>query len=202
MRVFYCLIMFVFLVFNMDAALAIVSVEDMVKIKKLEDYFNKMKSLKAVFHQTDVNGSLSEGRFFLQRPGRMRIEYIRPDQKLIVADGQWFIYHDPVMEETTRIPLDSSPANIILKNHVSFSEGVTVLDFSDEDKDTVEVTLARNDEPGMGSLTLTFKREPLTLLQWIVHNPQGGDTVVKISSVKTSDKQLPPELFRFDRLRF
>jgi outer membrane lipoprotein-sorting protein len=173
---------------------------DEAKVKKIESYFNQLKTMKAYFFQMNPNGSLSEGKFFISRPGKMRIQYEWPKDKLIIADGTWFIYYDEPMDEVSYIPLDSSPANIILKEKVNFSEDVDISDFSEKGPD-VKLTLVKKEEPEAGKLTLVFSKKPFQLKQWVIVDAQGLETTVNIEQVQTN-VPLEKSLFVFERMSF
>lgn len=167
------------------------------KIRWIEGYFNQLKSLRAHFVQQNPNGTLSEGQFFLLRLGRMRIQYAHPDKRLMVADGNMFIYADPLNDEVSRIRLQVSPAFIILKEHVSFTEdNFRVTQFSDEG-DQVRLTVVNDDEPDYGSLTLIFDKKPFQLSKWEIMSQNGQQTSVELSHIQKGIP-LDPKLFEFE----
>ncbi|MBX9697404.1 MAG: outer membrane lipoprotein carrier protein LolA [Alphaproteobacteria bacterium] len=170
--------------------------QDAEKIRWVEGYFNRLKTMKASFTQVNPDGSLSRGDFYLSRPGRMRIQYAHPDKRLMVADGDMFIYADPQNDEVSRIRLQVSPAFIILKEHVSFSkDNFRVIDFSDQGE-TVMLTVVNDDEPEYGNLTLTFDKKPFQLKQWDIVTQNGQHTTVALSHIQ-KDVKLDAKLFIF-----
>lgn len=167
------------------------------KIRWVEGYFNRLKTLQASFTQVNPDGSLSKGNFYLYRPGRMRIQYAHPDKRLMVADGDMFIYADPQNDEVSRIRLQVSPAFIILKEHVSFSkDNFRVTDFGDSGE-TVMLTVVNDDEPEYGSLTLTFDKKPFQLKQWDIVTQNGQHTTVLLSHIQ-KDVKLEDKLFVYE----
>ena len=44
-------------------------------LSQIELYLNNIKNLSAKFVQETSDGNIAEGKFFLSRPGKMRIEY-------------------------------------------------------------------------------------------------------------------------------
>lgn len=172
-------------------------VEDAAKIRWIEGYFNQLKTLKANFTQQNPDGSESKGVFYLLRPGRMRIQYASPDKRLMVADGTMFIYADPVNDEVSKIMLPVSPAYIILKDHVSFTEdNFRITQFSD-DGSAVELTVVNDDEPEYGSLTLIFDKKPFQLSRWEITSQQGQRTTVDLTNIEKGVK-LDNKLFEFE----
>lgn len=49
-------------------------------IKKIETYLNNIKSLEATFVQMASNGATAEGRLFIEKPNKIRMEYGRSDK--------------------------------------------------------------------------------------------------------------------------
>jgi outer membrane lipoprotein-sorting protein len=165
-------------------------------LARVEAYLNGVKSIRARFMQISSTGELAEGDFYLLRPGKMRIEYRPPVPVLIVADGTWLIYYERELGQVSYIPLDSTPAGILVADKISLlDDAVTVTGF-ERDSSTVRVTLVRTESPEEGSLTLVFNDKPMALKKWTVVDAQG--IVTNVSLVDASyDVPLDPNLFRF-----
>ena len=88
---------------------------DNERIKKIEDYLNKLNNITSNFIQTNSNGLKAEGKIFLSKPGKLRIEYKKKDTLLIVADGKWLHYFDIELNEKQSIIIEKSPAWVLLK---------------------------------------------------------------------------------------
>lgn len=164
-------------------------------LKTLETYLNNARTLTADFEQIDNNGKLSHGKFYLSRPGKLRLQYIDPTPLKIIADGQFLIHHDPSTKEITTMAISETPAEFILRQHIRFDEGVKVIQF-EEEGNTYKVKLAKNKAAETGTLTLKFSKNPLKLVQWIVIDSQGLDTTVNLTNLKTNIL-VDPTLFVF-----
>jgi len=82
---------------------------------KLGRYLDDLKSFEAQFRQTlrDSRGRITEeanGRLYLEKPGRFRWEYAKPNEQLIVSDGKNLWLFDVDLEQVTVKPLDASLA--------------------------------------------------------------------------------------------
>lgn len=165
-------------------------------VGRIEDYLNRIETVRAQFLQASSNGELAEGELYISRPGRLRIEYQPPVPILVVADGTFLIYNDRELNQVSYIPLGSTPAGILLDERISLTGGdLTITGFTKE-KGTFHVTLVRTDNPMEGSLTLVLTDAPLTLRKWAVTDAQG--IVTNVSLVKAEfGVPLDPELFRF-----
>lgn len=154
-------------------------------LKMVETYLNEAHTFTADFEQIDSAGKLSHGKFYLSRPGKLLLQYTDPTPLTIIADGQFLIHHDSSTQETTTMALSETPAEFILRKNIRFDEGIKVIHFQ-EQTNTYKVTLARSAAAETGTLTLKFSKKPLKLVQWIVIDSQGLDTMVNLTNLKTN----------------
>jgi len=171
------------------------SPEDQILISRIEAYLDGITTVEAGFVQMSAQGQYAKGRFYLQRPGRMRFEYAPPTPYLLVADGTWFIYVDQELEQVTYLPLGKTPAGLLLREHFSFSEGLVVTGL-EKRPNTVRVDVVDASQPDVGHVTLTLARRPLSLKSWTVHDPQGQRIQVTLVDPKYG-APLDSSLFRF-----
>ncbi len=64
---------------------------------------------------------------------------------------------------------------------------------------TIRVTVVEAAHPDLGSLTMVFTENPLSLRQWTVVDQQGRRTTVTLSDVQTG-VALDPRLFQYQYL--
>ena len=165
-------------------------------IKKIEEYFNGIQTIKSKFYQTSDNGATAEGNFYVLKPNKMRLEYNPPHPIEVVADGYYLIFHDKKLEQVTYLDLDDNPAAMILKENFSFDkEGLTITDFSTE-PGLISVSVTKKSQPNTGKITLIFKDKPLTLKQWRVTDAQQITTLVTLNNMETNIT-VDPALFKF-----
>lgn len=162
-------------------------------LRQIETYLNKIKTLKASFEQSNPDGSLQSGLFFLQRPGKMRLKYNPPAQHIIISDGNFLIFYNPDLDERTNVPLDATPAEFLVKDEVNLSRDTKILDIVEGDN-TYRVTLARQEDPDSGTLTLVFETSPLALKEWIIQDQNDSVTHVILKNLQEG-VTLPSALF-------
>ncbi|MCB2049723.1 MAG: outer membrane lipoprotein carrier protein LolA, partial [Novosphingobium sp.] len=68
-----------------------------------------ISTLKADFTQSDRNGQVVSGKLTLKRPGRIRFEYDKSVNMLIVADGNSLNVIDYDVRQVQRWPIKNSP---------------------------------------------------------------------------------------------
>lgn len=175
---------------------AALSPADRADLARIAAYLDGIHTLKAHFLQIAPDGSSAEGTAWMARPGRMRFQYDPPAPLLLIAGHGVFTYYDRELRQVTEIPLGQTPLGILLAEHVSFSDGVTVTGF-ERLPGQIQVTLVRTASPGDGSLTLVFSDNPLALRQWSVVDAQRQETRVTLYDVELGGT-FDPALFTFN----
>lgn len=165
-------------------------------IKKVETYLNNVTSLEATFVQMASNGGTAEGRLFIKKPNKIRMEYADPTNVLIVGDGQYIVYNDLELGQVTHIDYDDIPASLILANDIAIDgKNIKVTDFY-QDSGTTTITLEYAKKSDVGPITLVFSNNPMELKQWKIVDPQSVEVTVSIYDVK-KDVELSDSLFKF-----
>ena len=166
--------------------------QDRADLGRIEAYLNGLTTLKARFLQVAPDGSTAGGIAWLERPGRMRFQYDPPSPLLLVAGHGLVVFYDKQLDQTTNIPLGSTPLGILLADHIALSGTITVVGMARQ-TGQLQVTLERAASPGDGTLTLVFSDPPLTLRQWVVVDSQRQETRVSLFDVQlggTFDQQM------------
>lgn len=166
--------------------------QDMDDLRRVEMLLESIDTLQARFTQVSETQGYSEGDFFLDRPGRMRIEY--DDQPyLYVADGFWLTFYDEELDQRSDALLGSTLADFITREDVSLEGDVTVVDVR-RSSEELAVDLVQTDDPGAGMLSLIMNRDPMTLKRWVVLDSQGYSTEVYLQDIQYG-VDLPGSLF-------
>lgn len=170
---------------------------DAETLKKAETYLNGITTLKSRFVQVNPDGGNYNGDLFISRPGRMRLVYDPPTPMLMVADGKFLIYVDTQMNDASHLDLNETPAGLILKENLSFSDPSVKLVGVKREAGTVEITAAMAKDPAAGQLTLVFSEGPFELRQWRVLDAQNKEVVVTLENAQKG-VSLDRSLFRYD----
>ncbi len=147
-------------------------------LQRVEAYLNSITTLDSRFVQTNQDHTRLSGSFQLKRPHFLRFAYDDPPT-LLIARGQKLIFRDGETDEVTEGSVDLSPARFLLEPRIRFGSDVLVTGLQ-RDSGYVAITLESVDEPGMGSLSLIFREEPMTLEQWLVRDAQGITTRITL----------------------
>ena len=130
-------------------------------LAKVEDYLNHVNTLEAAFVQMASNGATSEGKLYISKPSKIRMEYAPPTDILIVGGGDEIIFHDKELDQITNIDYSDVPGTKILTETIKI-DGKTLkaTDFY-KDAGSTTITLEYTKEKDMGPITLVFSNKPL-----------------------------------------
>lgn len=177
----------------MLAAPAVVRAQNAGDLVRISNYLNGISTMEGNFVQVGPDGDLSEGLFYMRRPGRIRFEYQPPNPSLIVADGFWVGVYDTLDNTLDRFPLNETPLDLLLRDRVNLrDEGA--IESIERSAGQLRVRAIDPDAPDQGSITMIFNDNPLELNQWIVIDGQGLATTVALSDTRRNVK-LDPNLF-------
>ncbi|MBQ8465483.1 MAG: outer membrane lipoprotein carrier protein LolA [Alphaproteobacteria bacterium] len=174
--------------------------KDAQKVQQVEDYLNNVRTLKASFVQTASNGSTAEGKLFVEKPNKIRMEYNAPTNVLIVGNGDYIIYNDKDLDQVTNIDYDDIPASLILANNIRIDGKQIKVSNYYEDDGSVVITLRYPSKPEIAPITMTFTKKPFALRQWSIVDPQSVEVIVSLYDVE-SDTVLDEGLFKFKKAK-
>ena len=168
------------------------------ELQRIAAYLNGIHTMSARFQQVANNGGVSSGRLWVSRPGRMRFEYEQPATLALLADAGYVYQWDKELKQTAKVELRSTPAWFILRDPITFGGDVIVTRY-EQGPGTIRVTVVEAARPDLGSLSLVFTENPLSLRQWTVVDQQGRHTTVSLSDVQIG-VALDPRLFQYQYL--
>ncbi len=167
-------------------------------LTKIENYLNNISTLEAGFVQMSSNGGSAEGKIYIEKPSKIRMEYTAPDQLLIVGNGEYIIYNDKELDQITNIDYKDIPATMILSNKIKFDgKNLKVTDFY-KDGGQTSVTVEMPNSPGVKPITLIFDNSPFRLKQWKVIDQQNIEVTISLFDAE-QDKKLSENLFKFNK---
>ena len=182
-KVKYCLIFSYFFLIIFDSQVSNASVNTEKLSSQIENFFKNLATLEADFIQVGPSGNVSNGKIYLDLPGKLRIDYKNPNNLLITSKGFWIVIQDRESKTTNNIPVKSSPFSILLENKLIFknenfktehsiSSGIVTLKIKSQNEDILE------------SLIMEFSEKPFSLKKWIISDTFGEKTTVLIQNAK------------------
>ena len=171
-------------------------------VQRIEDYLTGINTLRGRFVQTAGNGGQATGEVWLKRPGKLRFEYDKPTDILIVSNGSMLLYFDRELMQTSYIPLSETPLGFLVQESVDLRnvEDYHVASLQRGDGEiALWVAQAGVDAGQPGSLRLVLQTEPMALKRWRVVDQQGTVTRVRLNDVETG-VSLDDALFDFGEI--
>ncbi|WP_298160342.1 outer membrane lipoprotein carrier protein LolA [Brevundimonas sp.] len=170
------------------------SAEDRATLATAQTYLQNLTSAQGSFVETS-GPQRREGRFWLQRPGRMRFEYTSPAGLLVVSDGDNVKRYDPRLNVFRQVPLGMTPLSTFLARNVRLDQGVRIDRVTRMQSGAFAITARDERRPNEGSVILAFAGSPLRLQEWTITDAQGGRTRTQLTSL-TPASNLASSLFR------
>jgi outer membrane lipoprotein-sorting protein len=148
------------------------SQEQLNALNTANQVFNSIRTMRGEFLQIGpTSDQLTEGVFYIARPGRVRFEYYPPSQLLIVSNGNTLEIRNNATSTVDRYPLQRTPLAPLLATNTDLTAEANIRDVMIED-DTVAIVLTRSEDGSW--LTLYFDKVTYELRQWVTLDAQGN----------------------------
>ena len=171
------------------------SAEDRATLAQAQTYLQNLTSAQGNFVETGPGGQRRTGRFWLQRPGKMRFEYTDPAGLLVVSDGNNVKRYDPRLNVFRQVPLGATPLSTFLARNVRFDQGVRIDRVTRMSSGAFAITARDARRPDEGSVILSFAGNPVRLHEWTIRDAQGGSTRTQLTLL-TPAPNLAASLFQ------
>ena len=186
-------LLLLFILFQFDVTTSSANFLDPLQLEavnSVSQYLNNIEHMEGDFIQINPNNSISEGKFYIRKPGRFRFDYTKPESLLVVSDGIWLGIIDRDLDTLDRYPIRSAPHYVIFKDNVNLLEDARILGIDFYDKFLILSIEGLTDEE-IGEITLHFHIRDeinesytnLELYEWYTVDAQGYETNVKLSNV-------------------
>ena len=173
--------------------------EQLDQINKVSGFFNGFQTLTGQFVQVGPRGNVSNGTFYISKPGKMRFEYNPPSPYLIVSDGTWVVIKNKKNKRTDHYPLSSTPLKLVLGEDVDLTKEARILDVASAEG-SITLTLASKNRSVPGRLQIVYNEATASVEQWAIVDGEGRRTTVSLSELKVGG-QHDAALFKVKRPR-
>ena len=169
-------------------------------IAKADDYFNSAGTMEADFTQIGGDGRRTDGKLYVDRPGRMRFTYDPPAALDVIADGTSVAVIDRKLHTQDLYFIAQTPLKFLLKDHIDLAQDSHIVDVTSDRTDASILIEDQQTFGGTSRIRLTFSIEPFALRQWTITDPQGYETMVSLADLDLASKP-DPALFRISSER-
>ncbi|MEL7188653.1 MAG: outer membrane lipoprotein carrier protein LolA [Pseudomonadota bacterium] len=144
-----------------------------------------ISTMKADFVQSDQRGQSVRGVMTLKRPGKIRFDYGKNADLLVVSNGKSLYMVDYEVRQVERWPIKNSPLGALLDPDRDMSKYGTLVPTNDNRVISIEVRDPKR--PEFGVINMIFVRNPsapggLQLAQWVALDAQNYRTRVRLSN--------------------
>lgn len=165
------------------------------KAQAIADHFARIRTLSGEFVQLGPKGDQVGGKFYIERPGKVRFNYDGSSGFRVISDGQSVVLENPKMKTMDLYPLSKTPLKLLLSERLDLS-GNRVRAVREEDGQTL-IQLVDKSAFGNSVITLMFDPESYELRQWTITDAQGKNTTVMVFNVQR-DVAIDQSLFKID----
>jgi outer membrane lipoprotein-sorting protein len=151
--------------------------------QKIADHFASVKTMMGEFVQFGPRGEQTGGKFYINRPGKIRFNYEEPSPMRVIADGKSVVIGNRKLKTWDIYPLSKTPLNLLLGEKIDLS--TRMVRNVKEEADLTTIVLGDRSVFGDSTITMMFDPKTYDLRQWTITDAQGKDTSVMIFNVKT-----------------
>lgn len=172
-----------FLVAMLGMAPTPVMAQGSAAAQKIADHFAAVKTMSGEFVQFGPRGEQTGGKFFINRPGKVRFNYDEPSPMRVIADGRMVVVGNQKLKTWDIYPLSKTPLNLLLGETIDLSSKM-VRDVKEE-ADLTTIVLGDKSVFGDSTITMMFDPKTYDLRQWTITDAQGKNTSVMVFNVQT-----------------
>ena len=154
--------------------------------QSIANHFSSVKTMTGEFVQFGPSGQQTGGKFFIERPGKLRFNYEAPSSVRVIADGESVVIGNRKLRTWDIYPLSKTPLRLLLSEHIDL-QGQMIKNVQVE-PDLTTIVLGDKSIFGESKITMMFDSKSFELRQWTITDPQGKDTTVMIFNVQKDVK--------------
>ena len=177
------------------------AIDTATAIAKANGWFNSNLTLTADFVQLGADGKRTDGKLYVQRPGRLRFEYAKPATLEIIADGTSVAVRDRKLATQDVYFISQTPLKFLLKDKIDLAKDTQVLEVKADERSVLILIEDKATFGGTSRIRLVFDAANFSLRQWTVTDPQGYETLVSLSNLELAQRP-DPTLFKINYEKF
>ncbi len=144
-----------------------------------------ISTMRASFTQTDRAGNAARGTMTLKRPGKIRFDYGKDADLLVVSNGRSLYMVDYEVNQVERWPIRNSPLGALLDPDRDVKQYGTLIPTGSSD--VLSIDVRDPNKPEFGRMNLIFVRDAnspggLKLTHWVALDAQNHRTTVRLTN--------------------
>lgn len=151
-------------------------------INAISNHFRTVPTMQGEFVQFGPRGEQTGGTFYIQRPGKLRLDYEDPSPLMLVSNGRTLAVRNAKLKTWNYYPLRKTPLSLLLDDKIDIKDDSVRSVTTDNDMTTIVL----GDKAVFGDSEITLLFDPVSedLRQWTVKDAQGKETSVLIVNVE------------------
>lgn len=150
--------------------------------QKIADHFSSVKTMMGEFVQFGPRGEQTGGKFFIERPGKLRFNFEDPSPIRVIADGNNVVIGNLKLKTWDLYPLSKTPLSLLLADRIDLSN--QMVRNVKQESDLTTIVLGNKTVFGDSTITMMFDPKTYDLRQWTITDLQNKDTSVMIYNVQ------------------
>ena len=172
-KFFSLLFILIFLKFNFASAKSLVSLS--------EANWNDIDSMTGQFKQTDHDGNIQYGNFYIQKPHRSLFEYKGQEEKILTSK---FFLHIVSQKHFVidSYPIGTNPLRYLLLENLDLHRYFNLILFETTDQFSIDLS-QKSENNNLEKITLYFDKASLELKKWEIFNEFGEKTSLEFTNI-------------------
>ena len=169
-------------------------------ITRADAFLSSAQTMVGDFVQTNsTDGRQSEGKIYIQKPGKLRFEYANPATLEVIADGNKVAVNDRKMKTQETYSIGNTPLKFLLQEKIDLKADTQILNVLQTPDEVMILVDDRTTFGGTSRIRLIFDAQTFQLNRWQVRDPQGYETLVTLYNIDFQQKP-DPKLFKISAM--
>lgn len=157
------------------------------QLDRISNHLRSMNTLTANFSQSDRSGQILNGKLTLKQPGKIRFQYGKDVNLLIVGDGKALTMIDYDVNQVQRWPIRNSPLSALLNPERDLKKYAKIIPTRNPSVLSAEIRDPKR--PEYGVITMVFQEKAgapggLRLDGWVSLDSKNNRTSIRLSNQK------------------
>ncbi|MBO3758206.1 outer membrane lipoprotein carrier protein LolA [Ciceribacter sp. L1K22] len=167
----------------LNAPMALAASGPPEEAQRVADHFSSVKTMMGEFVQFGPRGEQTGGKFYIERPGKLRFNYENPSPMRVISDGRNVVIGNMKLKTWDIYPLSKTPLSLLLSDRIDLNH--QMVRGVKQEADLTTIVLGDRTIFGDSTITLMFDPKTFELRQWTITDAQAKDTTVMIFNVQT-----------------
>ncbi len=170
---------------------------NVAQAQAIANQFTGVKTMTGEFVQFGPKGDQTGGKFYIERPGKIRFNYDK-SPITVISDGESVVVNNKKLDTWDLYPLSKTPLKLLLSDHVDLGSGR--LRGLKNEPDAMTMVLGDKSVFADATIALMFDPANAELKQWTITDAQRQDTTVMIFNVR-KNVRFTDNMFKIDYQR-